>query len=338
MKHILIAILMIGVLASSSFAAHIVIIESTSINPTHLMDQNWANVATGMGHTFSLLPQTALDNNAFFAICDLLIVSSGVIPLSPIRQNIIRQAYSMGIPVYLQSEADITYDTNQTWLGLVTDAAGTFTWDGNTFGLLEPMHVTGTVSTTPNSVNQLIGIFDGAYGTGSREVETNLHSGDKEYGWYVRPLVTGAITLAATTTDQDWVNWLTSPALMENYITNLLTFNASQLQVRAWLNVPPIVIPAGGGTFTFQAHAYNEGFNAVTFDAWTQVELTNGNLTGPLLIFTNVTLPPQSTSPIQTISQFVPGMAPAGTYYLLATVGSWTNYRTNLDAIKFIKQ
>jgi len=337
-KHLLIVLLMIGVLTSSTFAAHVVIIESTSFDPTHLMDQNWANVATGLGHTFSLLPQTALDNNAFFAICDLLIVSSGVIPLSPTRQNIIRQAYNAGIPVYLQSEADITYDTNQTWLGLVTDAAGTFTWDGNTIGLLEPMRVTGTLSTNPNSVNQLIGVFDGAYGTGSREVETNLHSGDQEYGWYVRPLVTGAITLAATSTDQDWVNWLTSPQLMENYIRNLLSFNASQLQVRCWYTGAPIVIPSGGGSFTFFAHAYNEGFSPITFDAWTQVELPNGNLTGTLLLFSNVTLPPLTTSNTQTINQFVPGMAPAGTYFMHGGVGSWTNFTTNRDVIMFVKQ
>ena len=330
--------MLIGVITSSAFAANIVIIESTSIDPTHLMDQNWANVATGMGHTFSLLPQTALDNNAFFAICDLLIVSSGVIPLPPVRQNMIRQAYNFGIPVYLQTESDPTYDTNQTWLGLVQDAAGTFTWDGITTGILEPMRVTGTVSTTPNPVNQVVGFEDGAHGTGSREVETNLHFADHEYGWYVRPLVTGAITLAATTSDQQWVNWLSSPALMENYITNLLSFNASQLQVRAWINGPPIVIPAGGGSFTFSALAYNEGLSAVTFDAWTQVELPNGNLVGPFAFFPNLTLPPQATSPTQTISQMVPSTAPAGTYYLLATVGSWTNYRTNLDAIKFVKQ
>jgi hypothetical protein len=337
-KNLLIVLLMIGVMASSASAAHIVIIESTSFDPTHLMDQNWANVATGMGHTFSLLPQTALDNNAFFAICDLLIVSSGVISLPVARQNIIRAAYNAGIPVYLQSENDPTYDTNQTWIGLVQDAAGTFAWTGNTIGLLEPMRVTGTLSRFPNAVNQLIGIFDGAYGTGSREVETNLHSGDQEYGWYVRPLVTGAITLAATSTDQDWVNWLTSPQLMENYIRNLLGFNASELQVRAWLNGPPIVIPSGGGIATIQAHAYNESFNSITFDAWTQVELPNGNLTGPLLLFSNVTLPAFTTSNTQTINQFFPGFAPAGTYHFHAVVGSWTNFRTNLDAIKVVKQ
>ncbi|HEX05268.1 MAG TPA: hypothetical protein ENH10_08980, partial [Bacteroidetes bacterium] len=337
MKHLLIVLLMIGVLTSSAFAAHIVIIESTSFDPTHLMDQNWANVATGMGHTFSLLPQTALDNNAFFAICDLLIVSSGVIPLSATRRNIIRQAYSAGIPIYLQTEYDITYDTNQTWVDLVQDAAGTFSWNGNTTGILEPMWVTGTVSMNPNAVNQLLAFRDGAYGTGSREVETNLHFGDQEYGWYVRPLVTGAVNLAATSSDQYWVKMLTNPPLMENYIRNLLSYNATEVQIRCWHNGPPIVIPNTGGTFSAQTKIGNTGWTAQTFAAWTQVELPNNNIFGPFLYFPSVTVPPNSTTPTYTISQNVPAWAPPGTYYFHTAIGSFGNFILNLDSIQFTK-
>ncbi len=341
MSRLVMAVLLLGLVvfsvAPAANAAHVVIIESTSINPTHLMDQNWANVAVGMGHTFSLLPQTALDTGSFMATCDLLIISSGVIPLSVIRQNTIRQTYNFGIPVYLQTEADPTLDTSQLWVDLVTDAAGTFSWTGNTLGTLSPMRVTGTSSFSPNPVNQVNGFLDGAFGTGSREVETLFHYGAQEFGWYVRPLVTGSITLAATTSDQEWVNTFTNTQLMENFISNLLALNATELQVRVMNPNPPITIPAAGGAFTFQAYAYNTSPLPVTFDAWTMIELPNGNLTGPYLFLTGLTMPGYATSAVQNLNQFVPGFAPPGTYYLQGTVGQWSVNRRNLDALTFTK-
>ncbi len=322
---------------SSTRAANVVIIESQSWNATHLMDANWAAVVTSMGHSASIQPQTTLDTPAFIPGTDLLIISSGEIPLSVTRQNIIRQTYSMGIPVYIQTEANPLFDTNQTWINLVSDDGGTFTWNGSVSGNLSPMRVTGTVSNTPNPVNQVIGFQDGAFGTGSQEVETLFHYGDQEFGWYSHPVFTGAINLSATTSDQEWIRILTDPSLMVNFVDNLLNRNASELQVRLWLPGPPITVPSAGGTYTFNGHAYNNSANPFIFDVWSMIQLPNGNLIGPQWNITGVTLPPFTTSPTQTISQNIPGFAPAGTYFQLVTIGGFPGLRTNLDTIRFIK-
>ncbi|MCB2211240.1 hypothetical protein KQI52_03905 [bacterium] len=330
-------VLLVLVSVAGIQAANVVIIESQSWNATHVMDNNWAAVVTSMGHAASIQPQTTLDTPAFIAGTDLLIISSGEIPLSVTRQNIIRQAYSMGMPVYLQTEANPLFDTNQTWVSLVNDDGGNFAWNGSVSGTLTPMRVTGTVSNTPNPVNQVIGFQDGAYGTGSQEVETLFHYGDQEYGWYSHPVFTGAINLSATTSDQEWIRTLTDPTLMENFVDNLLNRNASELQVRLWIPGPPIIVPAAGGTYTFNGHAYNNSANPFIFDVWSMIQLPNGNLIGPQWNLTGVTLPAFTTSPTQSINQNIPGFAPAGTYFQLVTVGGYPGLRTNLDTIRFVK-
>ncbi|MBK8686649.1 MAG: hypothetical protein IPN26_17610 [Bacteroidetes bacterium] len=72
-----------------SYAANITIIESQSYTSGHDMDLKWQTIASSMGHTASVLPQTTLDNNGFFGSTDLLIVSSGVISLSAARVSTI---------------------------------------------------------------------------------------------------------------------------------------------------------------------------------------------------------------------------------------------------------
>ena len=80
MKKLLIIILL-QCTAYSGFGLNISIIESQSFLSGHVMDIRWSAVVTSMGHTATILPQSTLDNNAFFATTDLLIVSSGVINL-----------------------------------------------------------------------------------------------------------------------------------------------------------------------------------------------------------------------------------------------------------------
>jgi hypothetical protein len=92
------------------------IIESQSANAGHNMDLNWRTVLLGMGHNAVIVPQTTLDNNAFFGGTDVLIVSSGVITLSAPRRAIIQQFMQTGKSVYIQGEYLTTYSTNQVFL------------------------------------------------------------------------------------------------------------------------------------------------------------------------------------------------------------------------------
>ncbi|MBK8686670.1 MAG: hypothetical protein IPN26_17715 [Bacteroidetes bacterium] len=47
------------------YAANIAIIESQSYTSGHDMDLKRQTIASSMGHTASVLPQTTLDNNGF---------------------------------------------------------------------------------------------------------------------------------------------------------------------------------------------------------------------------------------------------------------------------------
>jgi Secretion system C-terminal sorting domain len=334
---VIIGLLVVLFLASNSaFAINVDIIESQSYSASHVMDLNWATVATGMGHTATIYPQTALDTGFFLPTSDLLIISSGVISLTPIRKLTILAAMAQTIPVYIQTEADPALDASSAWIDLVNDSFASFTWDGSSFGVLTPMHVSGHSSTTPNIVTQLNGFLDGAHGTGSIELETFLHHGDKEYGWYLRPW-NGAIQIAATTSDQEWVRTLSNPSLMENIIDNLSNYNSTNLQTRCWHNGPPIVIPNGGGTITAFTQATNNGPYSITFDAWTQIQLPNTNIVGPFLFYPNLTMGPFGNSIPYTFNQYIPGWAPPGTYYLHTGVGTFGTPWLNIDSIEFTK-
>ncbi|MCB2211241.1 hypothetical protein KQI52_03910 [bacterium] len=317
-------------------ASQVDIIESQSWSPNDVMDQNWAFVAITMGHTPTIRPQTDLDTGNFLSACDLLIISSGLIPLTATRQQTIINALNMGIPVYLQCEDNVSLSTNQTWLQIVTWYGSTFTWGTTSTALLQPMQVTGTLSQFPTPVTQFNGFDGGLTGLGGNDIETNLHFQNGEFGWYYYPRV-GVVIMAATNTDQDWVRTNSDPILMENYIDNLLNRNVSFLQVRVWSNNPPVIVPSTGGTFTCNANAWNNNFVPMLFDAWTEIQLPNGNIVGPLQQWTNLTLLPFTTSNTLTLSQFLPGFAPAGTYYYHGVVGSLGNFKTNLDALRVVK-
>lgn len=111
-------------------ALNIRIIESTSANPGHTMDTQWQSVATAMGHTPTISPQTTLDNTTFFASSDVLIISSGVIALTATRISNIQAFASTGKPVYIQAEYLNTYTANGAFQSIVNALGGGFTWGG----------------------------------------------------------------------------------------------------------------------------------------------------------------------------------------------------------------
>ncbi|MCB2211239.1 hypothetical protein KQI52_03900 [bacterium] len=332
-----VVVLLCCVAATPALAINVDIIESQSFNTTHTMDQRWFGVSTNLGHNATIRPQTDLDNPTFLPVCDLLIISSGVISLTPQRKLTVLAAMAQGIPVYVQTENDPTLDPSGLWLDLVADQFATFAWGNSYTAPLSPMRITGTASSTPNTTQNIPGFNGGASGTGSQEIETILHHAAEEFGWYLRPQA-GQIVMAATTTDQDWIINGGNIPLMENLVLNLISSNATHLQIRCWLPGPPVVIPAAGGSFSAQTQAYNTGPAAITFDAWTRVTLPNGNFTGPFVNFTNLTIASSTTSIVYTFNTFVPGFAPSGTYYLHTGVGTYGGYEFNIDAIEFTKQ
>jgi hypothetical protein len=84
----------------------------------------------------------------------------------------------------------------------------------------------------------------------------------------------------------------------------------------------PIVIPPGGGTFSYTANINNPGTNAVVFDVNTEAVLPNGNVYGPILLRNLLSLP-AGGSLTRAMTQYVPAGAPAGSYTFRMRVGDY---------------
>lgn len=82
----------------------------------------------------------------------------------------------------------------------------------------------------------------------------------------------------------------------------------------------PIVIPAGGGTVTFQVSVTNNTGVQQTFDAWDEIYVPNGTRVGPFIGPVTPTLEPFQTRMV-TLNQNVPGGLDAGVYRYYFKVG-----------------
>jgi len=100
---------------------------------------------------------------------------------------------------------------------------------------------------------------------------------------------------------------------------------------------PPILIPAGGGSFQFNAQIENTSSGALIFDAWTMVRLPNGVYYGPLIRRTNLPIAAGQTISRSRIAQFVPGYAPAGSYTYIGRVGIFPDSVISEDDFTFTK-
>ena len=82
---------------------------------------------------------------------------------------------------------------------------------------------------------------------------------------------------------------------------------------------PPIIVPPAGGSFQYQLDVVNNGTASATFDLWLGLDGPGISRTkGPF----SMTLAP-GASFSRTPSQNIPGNAPAGTYVMSASVGSF---------------
>ena len=185
-------------------------------------DVVWQNVATGMGHTATIQPETILDNNAFFATTDVLVTSAYAINLTPARIAIIIQFMQTGKSVYLQSEYDQTFIGNQAYQTIVNTLGGSFSWLGTVQGVLAPMNVLGTLATTPITIPPLTYFWYGCNASVCNNFDSFLEFGGQYFGFTFCPPATGTGRLM-TTSDQDWIIQTTSTDLMQNMITMLLT-------------------------------------------------------------------------------------------------------------------
>ncbi len=99
---------------------------------------------------------------------------------------------------------------------------------------------------------------------------------------------------------------------------------------------PPIVIPASGGSFNFNATITNNETSAQTFGVWIMVTLPSGGQYGPVLGPITLTLPGGASITRQR-TQVIPASAPPGNYTYTGNVGSYPGTVYNSSSFPFSK-
>ncbi len=99
---------------------------------------------------------------------------------------------------------------------------------------------------------------------------------------------------------------------------------------------PPIVIPANGGSFSFDAAVANGEASAQEFDAWIMARLPNQSWYGPLLGPIHLTVP-AGAGITRNRTQIVPAIAPPGEYLYEGRVGIYPAQIWNSNGFTFTK-
>ncbi len=99
---------------------------------------------------------------------------------------------------------------------------------------------------------------------------------------------------------------------------------------------PPVSLPAGGGSFQFDATIENTSGDPITFDAWTELILPSGNVYGPLIQRNGLVIPAGATI-LRQLNQFVPSNAPPGSYSMVGNAGLYPDSVIASDNFPFTK-
>lgn len=246
-------------------AQNVLIIESQSYNSGHAMDLVWQATANNMGMSAVIGQQSELLDTSFFPGTDALIISSGVIILSNAQINTIHAFVESGKSMYLQGEYDCNiYNTNTLFESMVNDNGGNLNLNGTIAGTLAPMNVSGTLASTPNTVNPLSYFWYGCRATACANVEPFLEFNGDYFGFVFCPPDV-EIGRVVYTSDQDWVNQSTSIPLLENILT-LITGNAYQCAGSGFFSVNLGVDTAICEDSTYLLQAGNPGSDILWSD------------------------------------------------------------------------
>jgi hypothetical protein len=99
---------------------------------------------------------------------------------------------------------------------------------------------------------------------------------------------------------------------------------------------PPIIIPAGGGSFSYNITFTNTGPDTISFQGWIMMQLPNGRYFGPVLGPVGLTLAP-GASITRMRTQSISGHAPAGTYNYIGYAGSYPSVIADSSYFPFAK-
>ncbi len=220
-------LLFICIISHHIFAQNITIIESQSYKPGHIMDTVWNNVATEMGLNSAIVPQDALGSISNLSSTDVLIISSGIITITPSYFQTLIDFVTNGGSAYIQSEYSLSSAGSIIFDELMMAVGADFSWDTTVTGVLDSLKILGDLSTTPNNVPTLNYFWYGLAGGGTG-VDPFIELNGDYFGFsYVDSISKNGTVITAS--DEDWILFSISIELMENILTKLLknsTYNA----------------------------------------------------------------------------------------------------------------
>lgn len=220
-------------LSHFAFSANIAIIESTSFHPLQQMDSKWTNFASSLGHNATILSQASLDDVSNLSGYDVLILSNGLIQLTPTREHVLYQFVAQGGNAYIQSEYQVTQPGSEAFEYVVNQLGETFSWTGESNGNLTPMNILGELAEGNTPISTIDHFWYGAYGEGGSNITPFLERNNKHYG-FIYCSSNPSYGKIVTTSDQDWIRLDYSPELIQNIIQFLTTSGS--------VNVPSIFV------------------------------------------------------------------------------------------------
>ena len=157
---------------------------------------------------------------AISEIPDILVISSGLISLSSLQKDNIKEYVRHGGQLYIQAEYLFTHSGNLAFKYLIEELGGTFDWEGQGSGQQVPMYVQDPIRASYNTVDQLNYFWYGTYGSGDATIRPFLEHQGKSFGFIFQSdnPVLGQIV---TTSDQDWIRNFSNPLLLENILKYL---------------------------------------------------------------------------------------------------------------------
>ncbi len=99
---------------------------------------------------------------------------------------------------------------------------------------------------------------------------------------------------------------------------------------------PPILIPAGGGSFDFDVELVNRLSRSFILDVWSETLLPGSGVAGPLFIRRSLNVPANVVI-TRRLTQFVPGYAPYGYYTYIGKIGIHPDSVIHEDRFDFTK-
>jgi photosystem II stability/assembly factor-like uncharacterized protein len=142
-----------------------------------------------------------------------------------------------------------------------------------------------------------------------------------------------SVVLRSVSMANSLVGWICGTAGTVLYTTN--GGIVSPLEITLTPVNPPIQIPAGGGSFTYNLLIENISDSTIMFDGWIEAVLPNGNLY-PILARENLSLPSSGTMQ-RAMTQNVPAGAPPGNYTYRASVGDYPDTPWDRSSFDFVK-